>query len=326
MEHYKNLSLEDIVYTDDNGVTCVEQWKDIPDYEGLYQASDLGRIKSLERFIQGNVKRIVAEKILNVSLNSNGYPFIGLNKNNNRKRLRVHRIMAMAFLGLTKDTIGICDHIDNNRQNNKLSNLQIISSRFNNTKDAKNKTNFNGVKKTGKKFSANIKLNGKNLSLGTFDSVLEAHKKYEEAFNLLEKGSDISHLVIIQSGVLKTKGVVFNSNKFVARLSIDGKKMNLGAFCTLEEASDRYKLAIKLKKEKKSILHLVAKKNENKTGYKGVSVSGNKFMAIIRYNNSKKYLGTYNLITEASKKYQEALNLIKEGKSIEHLIITKKPT
>jgi hypothetical protein len=71
---------------------------------------------------------------------------------------------------------------------------------------------------------------------------------------------------------------------------------------------------------------LVAKKNENKTGYKGVSVSGNKFMAIINYNNGKKYLGTYNLITEASEIYQEALKLIKEGKSIEHLIITKKPT
>jgi hypothetical protein len=326
MEHYKNLSLEDIVYTDDNGVTCVEQWKDIPDYEGYYQVSDLGRIKSLKRFVKSNNKQITKDSILTAPLNTNGYPALGLSKNNYRKPFRVHRIVAMAFLGLTKDTIGVCDHIDNNRQNNKLSNLQIISSRLNNKKDAKNKTNYIGVKKTGKKFSANIKLNGKNLSLGTFNSVLEAHKKYEEAFNLLEKGSDISHLVIIQSGVLKTKGVVFNSSKFVARLSIDGKKMNLGAFCTLEEASDRYKLALKLKKEKKSILHLVAKQNQNKTGYEGVSVSGNKFMASIGYNNGKKYLGTYNLITEASEKYKEALNLIKQGKSIEHLIITKKPT
>jgi hypothetical protein len=126
--------------------------------------------------------------------------------------------------------------------------------------------------------------------------------------------------------VLNTKGVIFNSNKFVARLSVDGKKMNLGAFSTLKEASDRYQLALKLKKENKSILHLVAKKNENKTGYAGISVSGNKFMATIRYNNGKKYLGTYKLITEASEKYQEALKLIKEGKSIEHLIITEKPT
>lgn len=326
MEYYKNLSLEDIVYVDDNGITCVEEWRDIPDYEGYYQVSDLGRIKSLERFARKNLKIIVKESILKAPLNSSGYPFVCLSKNNHRKILTVHRIMAMAFLGLTKETIGVCDHIDNNQQNNKLSNLQIISSRLNATKDAKNKTNYNGVKKSGKKFCAYIKVNGKSVSLGTFDSAMEAHKKYEEAFNLLEKGSDIYHLTTTQSGILNTKGVVFNSNKFVARLSVDGKKMNLGAFSTLKEASDRYKLALKLKKENKSILHLVAKKNENKTGYAGVSVSGNKFMATIRYNNGKKYLGTYNLITEASEKYQEALKLIKEGKSIEHLEKTKKPT
>ena len=57
MEHYKNLSLEDIVYVDDNGVTCVEQWKDIPDYEGYYQISNLGRVKSLERILIKNGKK-----------------------------------------------------------------------------------------------------------------------------------------------------------------------------------------------------------------------------------------------------------------------------
>jgi hypothetical protein len=323
MDYYKDLSLEDIVYIDDNGVTCVEEWKDVPDYEGLYQVSDLGRVKSLERFLKGKVKRTLQEKIIKTPLNSNGYPTLGLCKDNCRKTLTVHRIMGMTFLGLTKDTIGVCDHIDNNRQNNELSNLQIISSRLNCKKDAKNKTNYNGVKKYGDKFCANIKLNRKNLYLGIFDSPVEAHKKYEEAFNLLESGSDISHLVTIQLGVLNTKGVVFNSNKFVARLSVDGKKMNLGAFPTLKEASDRYQLALKLKKEKQSILHLVHKLNKNKNGYKGVSVSGNKFTATIRYNNQKTYLGTYNLITEASDKYQEALALIKQGKSIQHLIITR---
>jgi hypothetical protein len=326
MEHYKNLSLEDIVYVDDNGVTCIEQWKDIPNYEGIYQASDLGRIKSLKRFVESNNKQIIKDTILKASLNTKGYPALGLSKNNHRKILTVHRIIAMTFLGLTKDTIGVCDHIDNNRQNNKLSNLQIISSRLNSKKDAKNKTNYNGVKKSQHKFCAYIKVNGKNLSLGTFDSPLEANKKYEEAFNLLESGSDIYHLVTIQSGVLNTKGVIFNSNKFVARLSVNGKKMNLGAFSTLEEASDRYQLALKLKKEKKSILHLIAKQNENKSGYEGVSISGNKFMANIGHNKGKKYLGTYNLITEASDKYQQALRLIKQGKSIQHLIVTRKPT
>ena len=326
MEHYKNFSLEPITYQDESGLDSVEIWKDIPDYEGLYQVSDLGRIKSVSRLSQGKSKRTLQEKIIKTPLNSNGYATLGLCKDNCRKTLTVHRIMGMAFLGLTKDTIGVCDHIDNNRQNNELSNLQIISSRLNCKKDAKNKTNYNGVKKYGDKFCANIKLNRKNLYLGIFDSPIEAHKKYEEAFNLLESGCDISHLVLIQSGVLNVKGVVFNSNKFVARLSVDGKKMNLGAFSTLKEASVKYQLALKLKKERKSILHLVVKQNKNKNGYKGVSVSGDKFMANIRYNNQKRYLGTYNLINEASDKYQEALALIKQGKSIQHLIITRNRT
>lgn len=326
MEYYKDFSLEPIVYKNELGLDCIEEWRDIPDYEGLYQVSDLGRVKSLERFSQGKVKRTLQETILKTPLNSYGYPSLSLRKNNHNKNSTVHRIIAVSFLGVTKDTIGVCDHIDNNRKNNKLSNLQIISSRLNCKKDAKNKNNYNGVKKCGDKFCANIKLNGKNLSLGTFDSPFNAYEKYEEAFNLLERGSDISHLVKIQLGLLNTKGVVFNSNKFVARLSVDGKKMNLGAFSTLKEASDRYKLALKLKKEKQSILHLVAKLNKNKNGYEGVSVSGNKFMATIRYNNQKRYLGTYNLITEASDKYQEALALIKQGKSIQHLIITRKRT
>ena len=71
---------------------------------------------------------------------------------------------------------------------------------------------------------------------------------------------------------------------------------------------------------------MVVKQNKNKNGYKGVSVSGDKFMANIRYNNQKRYLGTYNLINEASDKYQEALALIKQGKSIQHLIITRNRT
>lgn len=324
--YHLDFSLEPIVYQNELGVDCVEIWKDIPDYEGLYQVSDLGRVKSIERFSQAKFKRTLQEKIIKTPSNSNGYATLGLFKDNCRKTLTVHRIMGMAFLGLTKDTIGVCDHIDNNRQNNELSNLQIISSRLNCKKDAKNKTNYNGVKKYGDKFCANIKLNRKNLYLGIFDSPVEAHKKYEEAFNLLESGCDISHLVLIQSGVLNAKGVVFNSNKFVARLSVDGKKMNLGAFSTLKEASDKYQLALKLKKERKSILHLVVKQNKNKNGYKGVSVSGDKFMANIRYNNQKRYLGTYNLINEASDKYQEALALIKQGKSIQHLIITRNRT
>ena len=47
--YYKNLSLDDIVYIDDDGVQKTEEWGDVPDYEGFYKASDLGRVKGFAR-------------------------------------------------------------------------------------------------------------------------------------------------------------------------------------------------------------------------------------------------------------------------------------
>lgn len=49
-KYYLDFSLEPIVYQNELGLDCVEQWKDIPEYEGLYQVSDLGRVKRLNRY------------------------------------------------------------------------------------------------------------------------------------------------------------------------------------------------------------------------------------------------------------------------------------
>ena len=46
MKPYENLSLENIIYLDDNSIECIEIWRDLPDSEGMYQVSDLGRVKS----------------------------------------------------------------------------------------------------------------------------------------------------------------------------------------------------------------------------------------------------------------------------------------
>ena len=54
IEYYKNKSLESLFYVNEFGLVCQEEWKDIPNYEGLYQASDLGRIKSLSRYVNNS--------------------------------------------------------------------------------------------------------------------------------------------------------------------------------------------------------------------------------------------------------------------------------
>jgi len=107
-----------------------EIWKDIPDYEGLYQVSNLGRVRSLDRVIKGKsgCKRLKREKILKNSSNSKGYLFVCLCKDSNLKRYLVHRLVCLAFIGKSDKTV---DHLDENKQNNCLTNLEYVSMKEN---------------------------------------------------------------------------------------------------------------------------------------------------------------------------------------------------
>lgn len=95
-----------------------EIWKDIPDYEGLYQVSNLGRIKSLPR--NGTIKQ---ERILKQVLDSNGYLIVGLWKNNKSKKMCVHWIIADTFIYKGKND-EVINHIDGNKLNNCVNNLE----------------------------------------------------------------------------------------------------------------------------------------------------------------------------------------------------------
>lgn len=98
-----------------------EIWKDIPNYEGLYQVSNLGRIKSLP------TKRRRWEKMLKQKLTKDGYCETTLFKNGKYKYIRTHRIVAMAFL--KKDKIrNEVNHKDGNKLNNNLENLEWVTS------------------------------------------------------------------------------------------------------------------------------------------------------------------------------------------------------
>lgn len=104
-----------------------EIWKDIKGYEGLYQVSNLGNIKSFEfRNNRGIFKR---EKILYKSTRS-GYYTVNLCKNTIRKSKQVHRLVAEAFIPnpLNKK---IVNHIDFDRKNNKVENLEWCSQKEN---------------------------------------------------------------------------------------------------------------------------------------------------------------------------------------------------
>ena len=101
-------------------------WKDIPGYEGLYQVSDCGQVKSCERVRwNGKVDYTQKEKILKLSLQKNGYYHIVLFKDGNRKNFYVHRIVALAFLD--GDNTLTVNHIDECKTNNHISNLEYLT-------------------------------------------------------------------------------------------------------------------------------------------------------------------------------------------------------
>ena len=148
----------------------IEIWRDIPDYEGYYQVSTFGRVKSLNRIVYKNGKYpfYKKENILKAGLNSRGYYTTLLCKDSKQKSFSVSILVAMAFLDHKPDGTHkvIVDHKDNVRTNDYLSNLQLITTRENNSKDrfrGNYTSKYVGVhwNKNNKKWVAQITINGK---------------------------------------------------------------------------------------------------------------------------------------------------------------------
>ena len=106
-----------------------EIWKDIPEYEGLYQASNLGKIKSLDRFNYKGHHNL--EKILKQKLNKNGYLSVSLCKNKKVKVCYIHKLIAITFLD-NNNNYPCVNHKDGNKQNNIVDNLEWCSYTHNN--------------------------------------------------------------------------------------------------------------------------------------------------------------------------------------------------
>lgn len=110
----------------------MEIWKDIEGYEGFYQVSNEGRVKSLERTItyKDNRKKILKEKILHPFLSDLGYYHVMLSKNGTPKRYKVHRLVAKAFIP-NPSNLPIINHMDENPKNNKAENLEWCDHKYN---------------------------------------------------------------------------------------------------------------------------------------------------------------------------------------------------
>lgn len=102
-----------------------EQWKDVPGYEGIYQVSNLGRVRSVDRVIIDRNGRPMRYKgvILTPQFNEFGYLKVVLRKDGRSKNFKVHQLVAMAFIE-NPNGLPCINHIDGNKQNNKVTNLE----------------------------------------------------------------------------------------------------------------------------------------------------------------------------------------------------------
>lgn len=148
-----------------------EVWKDIPNYEGLYQISNYGRVKSLERKIEHKTTYggyyHVRGKILKPKIEKDGYFRIGLKKNGIKKFYRLNRLVAQVFIP-NPNNYEVVNHKDENKLNNCIDNLEWCTQKYN--------INYgSGIRKRANKIK--IKINQYSLEnkyIKTWDSIIEA--------------------------------------------------------------------------------------------------------------------------------------------------------
>lgn len=154
----------------------VEIWKPIKGYED-YEVSNLGRVVSL---------KYGKRKLLKFGLDSSGYNNLCLSSDGVVITKKPYKLVAIAFLNHKPDGTArlVVDHINGIKTDDRLNNLQIITSRENVIKSIKNPTSkYTGVhwKTSRSKWIASIFLNGKTIYLGAFKCELVAHQTYLKA-------------------------------------------------------------------------------------------------------------------------------------------------
>lgn len=156
----------------------IEEWKDILGYEGLYKVSNLGNIKSL---------KFQKEKVLKLQTNTKGYFIVNLYKNKKMKSHQIHQLVAIAFLNHVPCKMElVINHINFDKKDNKVSNLEIVTNRENsNRKHLKSTSKYTGVsfEKDRNKWVAQIKINGKRVLLGRFSNEIDASNAYQKEIN-----------------------------------------------------------------------------------------------------------------------------------------------
>lgn len=106
----------------------IEEWRPIVGYEGLYEVSSYGRVRSLDRYDNRNCFR--KGKVLSPAKDKNGYLKVVLNCNGKCKTTNVHRLVAQAFL-TNPDNLPQVNHKNDDKSDNRVENLEMCNAKYN---------------------------------------------------------------------------------------------------------------------------------------------------------------------------------------------------
>lgn len=155
-----------------------EIWKPIPGYKNYYKVSNLGNVISLR-----------TNKKMKGSLSRRGYHSVVLSVNTFEKTFFTHQLVAMAFLGHKLNGMKlVVDHINNDKLDNRVENLQIVTQRENSYRlQGTYSSKYKGVCwfASRKKWISRIHINGKTHHLGYFTNELEASEAYKNKLKTL---------------------------------------------------------------------------------------------------------------------------------------------
>jgi len=145
---------------------------------------DLFEMKSIPGFSNYTINKLgilhslITDREIKGSIDSDGYQKTNIYSDEGvTKRMFIHRLVLLAFIGPSKLP---CDHIDENKLNNTLSNLRYLDNRENVRRSKKNRFGVSNVKKVGKKFGVSFYVKDKYEWFGTYETLEEASNKADE--------------------------------------------------------------------------------------------------------------------------------------------------
>jgi hypothetical protein len=163
-----------------------ERWMDVLNFEGYYQVSNLGNVKSLKRIVfrRNNTPMTLGEKILRPGLSSKGYLCVNLSKNSSPRSYPIHHLVWDHFGDRPRTKNDRIDHDDNIKIHNWISNLKLISNRQNLSKGhllLEKTSRYTGVcwNKKEEKWQVQLWENGTLYYLGRFHNEEVAAQIYQ---------------------------------------------------------------------------------------------------------------------------------------------------